>query len=145
MLRLCRRKLDAAGVSNAEVLVGDISDFRLEHTFDFIIAPYRVLQKESLDWEVPIPGGRVACYVRRSGIDLHPLVLHPELIYRVYREEELIEEVRHRFVMRCYYPDELVDVIRREGFRVTATFGGYEGEAYGAPGTDQVVEFEAKP
>ena len=191
MLRLCRRKLEAAGVNNAEVLVGDISDFRLEHTFDFIIAPYRVLQnletdsqvqglfsgirrhlrpggrcilntfglqlsraelsarwstpEESLDWEVPIPGGRVACHVRRSGIDLHPLVLHPELIYRVYRGEELIEEVRHRFVMRCYYPDELVDVIRREGFRVTATFGGYEGKAYGAPGTDQVVEFEGNP
>jgi hypothetical protein len=53
-----------------------------------------------------------------------------------------MEEVRHRFVMRCYYPDELVDRIRQEGFRITATFGGYAGEAYGAPGTDQVVEFE---
>jgi SAM-dependent methyltransferase len=190
MLRICRGKLAAAGVSNAEILLGDIADFRFEQAFDFIIAPYRVLQnletdsqvqglfsgirrhlrpggrcilntfglqrsreeliarwsipEESVDWEVPIDGGRVACYARRLGIDLNPLVLHPELIYRVYRGDELIEEVRHRFVMRCYYPDELVDRIRGEGFRVTATFGGYDGEPYGAPGTDQVVEFEAE-
>jgi SAM-dependent methyltransferase len=189
MLRICRGKLKAAGVTNAEILLGDIADFRLEHTFDFIIAPYRVLQnletdsqvqglfsgirrhlrpggrcilntfglqqsraeliarwstpEESLDWEVPIDGGRVACYARRLGIDVNPLVLHPELVYRVYRGDELIEEVRHRFAMRCYYPDELVDRIRGEGFRVTATFGGYDGQAYGTAGTDQVVEFEA--
>jgi len=190
MLRICRGKLEGAAVRNAEILCRDIADFRLAESFDFIIAPYRVLQnletdsqvqglfsgirrhlrpggrcilntfglqwsreelrarwstpEESLDWEVPIDGGRVACYVRRLGIDLSPLVLHPELIYRVYRGDELIEEVRHRFVMRCYYPDELIDRIRSEGFRVMATFGGYDGEPYGAPGTDQVVEFEVE-
>ena len=190
MLRICRGKLEAAGVTNAKVTVGDISDFRLEQTFDFIIAPYRVMQnletddqvhglfagirrhlrpegrsilntfglqmspeallerwsssEETLDWEVPIEGGRVACYARRLGIGLNPLVLRPELIYRVYRGDQLVEEVRHRFIMRCYYPDELIDRIRREGFRVTGTFGGYNGEPYGAPGTDQVVEFEAE-
>lgn len=190
MLRICRGKLEAAGVNNVDVSLADITDLRLEDRFDLIIAPYRVLQnletdsqvdglfagirrhlrpggrcilntfglqmsraelmarwstpEETLDWEAPIDGGRVACYVRRLGIDANALVLHPELIYRVYRGDELIEEVRHRFVMRCYYPDELLDRIRGEGFRVTAVFGGYDGAAYGTPGTDQVVEFESE-
>ena len=99
------------------------------------------IPEESLDWETPIDGGKVACYIRRLGIDMNPLVLHPELVYRVYEGGDLIEEVTHRFVMRCYYPEELLDLIRTEGFRITATFGGYEGAPYGTPGTDQVVEF----
>jgi hypothetical protein len=73
---------------------------------------------------------------------MNPLVLHPELVYRVYEGDDLIEEVTHRIVMRCYYPEELLDLIRTEGFRITATFGGYEGAPYGTPGTDQVVEFQ---
>jgi hypothetical protein len=98
---------------------------------------------ESLDWETRTEGGRIACYARRLGIDSSPLVLHPELVYRVYRGDDLVEETFHRFVMRCYYPDELVARIRAEGFRVTATFGGYAGEEYGS-GTELLVEFEAE-
>jgi SAM-dependent methyltransferase len=189
MLSICRDKLSAAGISNVELLQGDISDFSLERTFDFIVAPYRVLQnletdfqlhglfsnirrhlspggrcilntfnlqrspeelhtrwstpQESLDWEVPIDGGRIVCIGRRSGIQMNPLVLHPELIYRVYRGDELLEESTYRFVMRCYYPDELVARIRDEGFHVTAMSGGYAGEAYG-DGTELVVEFQDK-
>ena len=188
MLRIARAKLDEAGIRNAEVRLGDIADLQLDRTFDFIIAPYRVLQNlaadtevhglfagirrhlrvggrcilntfglqqsredllarwsssvETLDWEVPVEGGKVACYARRLGIDMDPLVLHPELVYRVYQDDELVEEVSHRFAMRCYYPEELIERIRGEGFRVTAAFGGYNGESYGAPGTEQVVEFE---
>ena len=56
--------------------------------------------EESLEWEVLRDGGRVACYVRRLGIEMNPLVLHPELVYRVYEGDSLIEEVTHRFVMR---------------------------------------------
>src|SRR5215510_534324 len=44
MLRICRAKLESAGSSNAEVQLGDIADLHLDRTFDFIIAPYRVLQ-----------------------------------------------------------------------------------------------------
>jgi SAM-dependent methyltransferase len=190
MLRACRSTLEAAGVANADVELGDIADLRLDHSYDVIIAPYRVMQnletdvevrglfsgirrhlrpggrcilntfglqrtreeliarwstpEESLDWEVEVEDGKVACYARRLGISIHPLVLRPELAYRVYRRGEMIEEVLHRFLMRCYYPDELVDMIQREGFRVTATYGGYDGAPYGTPGTDQVVEFEAE-
>lgn len=188
MLSICRDKLSAAGISNAELLQGDISNFCLERTFDFIVAPYRVLQnletdtqlhglfsnirrhlrpggrcilntfdprspeelhsrwsaqQESLDWDVPIDGGRVTCVARRLGIQMNPLVLHPELIYRVYRGEELVEEAGYRFVMRCYYPDELLTRVRDEGFRVTAMSGGYAGEAYG-DGTELVVEFQVE-
>jgi len=189
MLSICRDRLSAAGISNTEILQGDISDFCLERTFDFIVAPYRVLQnletdtqlhglfsnirrhlrpngrcilntfnlkqspeellsrwstpQESLDWEAPIDGGRIACFARRLGIQMNPLVLRPELIYRVYRGDELLEETACRFIMRCYYPDELLARIREEGFHVTAMFGGYAGEVYG-DGTELVVEFQTE-
>jgi SAM-dependent methyltransferase len=189
MLSICRDKLSAAGISNAEIQQGDISDFCLERTFDFIVAPYRVIQnletdtqlhglfsnirrhlrpggrcilntfnpqrspeellsrwsipQEELDWEVQIDGGRVACFARRLGIQMNPLVLYPELIYRVYRGDEVLEEAACRFVMRCYYPDELLARIHEEGFHVTAMSGGYAGEAYG-DGTELVVEFQAE-
>jgi ubiquinone/menaquinone biosynthesis C-methylase UbiE len=189
MLRICRAKLAAAGSTNATTVLGDITDIRLDRTFDLIIAPYRVLQNletdtqvdglfsvirrhlrprgrcilntfnvvrsreelvtrwstpaEDLDWEVPTEGGRVACYARRLGIQIDPLVLHPENVYRVYRGDEMVEEIVQRFVMRCYYADELLARIRDEGFHITAMFGGYEGEPYGS-GAELVAEFQAE-
>jgi SAM-dependent methyltransferase len=46
MLAVCREKLQAAGIpeDRARVLVGDISDLELGETFDYIIAPFRVMQ-----------------------------------------------------------------------------------------------------
>lgn len=46
MLVQCREKLQAAGLPEckARVLLGDISDLDLGETFDYIIAPFRVMQ-----------------------------------------------------------------------------------------------------
>ncbi|MFX0201748.1 MAG: class I SAM-dependent DNA methyltransferase [Candidatus Hodarchaeota archaeon] len=46
MLSLCKRKLRDAKIpqNKAKVEIGDITDFELNQTFDFIIAPFRVLQ-----------------------------------------------------------------------------------------------------
>jgi len=54
MLSLCKRKLRDANIPQfkATVEVGDITNFKLEQTFDFIIAPFRVLQNIESDSEV---------------------------------------------------------------------------------------------
>jgi hypothetical protein len=70
-------------------------------------------------------------------------VLRPELVYRSFQGDDLVEEAVLQIVMRCYYPDELLTRIRGERFRVMATFGGYAGEAYGQ-GNELVVEFAAE-
>ena len=54
MLSICRQKLQEAGVpkEKAYVEVGDITDFFLGRTFDFIIAPFRVIQNLETDDQV---------------------------------------------------------------------------------------------
>jgi SAM-dependent methyltransferase len=189
MLEICRAKLRAAGIRNAEATLGDIADFHLGSTFDFVIAPYRVLQnlesdsqvsglfagirehlrpggrcilntfrigrsledliarwsskQEEIDWEVARGNERFVCHACRAGIQLDPLVLRPVHTYRHYSGGTLVDEASLTFVMRCYDPDEFLALIRREGFRITETFGGYDGETFGE-GNELVVEFEAE-
>ena len=54
MISICREKLVKAGIppTRAQVMEGDISDFDAGRTFDFIIAPFRVLQNLETDQEV---------------------------------------------------------------------------------------------
>lgn len=53
MLSLCKKKLKDANIPQfkANVDVGDITNFKLNQTFDFIIAPFRVLQNIESDAE----------------------------------------------------------------------------------------------
>lgn len=95
---------------------------------------------EDLDWEVPADGGRVACYIRRAGVTPDPLVLRPELIYRRYQGDALVDEAVSAIAMRCWYPDELLARLQTEGFAVTGRWGGYAGEPYGT-GPELVVAF----
>lgn len=53
MISICKRKLAGTDIppTKARVEVGDITDFDLGQTFDFIIAPFRVLQNLETDAE----------------------------------------------------------------------------------------------
>ncbi len=82
-------------------------------------------------WEVNVGTRRVRHLHRRVRPEPEPLVLHPELIYRVYEGDSLVEEVVLPISMRCYWPDQLGAVVEAHGFSVTARWGGYAGEPYG--------------
>jgi len=82
----------------------------------------------------------MTCHDVRRRLVENPLVLYPELIYRRYRGSELIDETFLPIPMRCFYPDEFLDLIRSAGFTITGTWGGYNGEPYGQ-GKELVVEF----
>lgn len=187
MVRIARQKVASVGLTERiHIEVGDISCFQLPQRFDFIIAPFRVLQnlesdaqveglfrcirthlepsgrcivntfnpnlnpdemratwvsgEENLVWEVTTPDGRVACYDKRSRIDAERLVLYPELVYRRFTGDGVVEEAVLEIAMRCYYPEDLTSVIESHGFRVLEKWGGYVGEAYGE-GNELVVEF----
>jgi hypothetical protein len=188
MISICREKLARAGIpqTRARVIEGDITDFELGQTFDFIIAPFRVMQnletdqevdgvfrcirkhlaqngtcilnafrplfepeelqkrwattEENLSWEVPVEGGRVACYDRRARMNAEKLILYPELIYRRYKGETLLEESILKIVMRCYYPDTFEKLILEHGYTILNLWGGYEGEVYGQ-GPELVIQF----
>jgi SAM-dependent methyltransferase len=99
---------------------------------------------ERLRWEVPFEEGRVTMHDRRPRMDRERLVLYPELIYRRYRDDELVDEAVLKIAMRCYYPEELPNLIAAHGFRVVHKFGGYAGEGYGE-GPELIVEFVGAP
>jgi len=96
---------------------------------------------ENLAWEVNDEDTVVRCYDLRKRLQEHPLVVFPELMYRRYRNEELIGEAVLKIAMRCYYPQEFLDLIEGNGFRVTGKWGGYAGETYGT-GPELVVAFK---
>jgi SAM-dependent methyltransferase len=95
---------------------------------------------ENLSWEVEFEGEKIACFDRRPRMDKEKLVLYPELIYRKYKNKAVVDETVLKIVMRCYYPDELVELIQSHGFEITNKWGGYNGEIFGQ-GPELVVEF----
>jgi hypothetical protein len=190
MVRIAREKVASCGLTERiHVELADICCFQVSGRFDFIIAPFRVLQnleldsqveglfqcikthlrpsgrcilntfkpslgpdamraswasgEENLAWEVTTPDGRVACYDKRSRMDVERLVLYPELVYRHFTGDELVKEAVLKIAMRCYYPEDLTSIIESHGFRVLEKWGGYAGEVYGE-GNELVVEFGLK-
>jgi len=96
---------------------------------------------ETVVWEKILPNGDKAVHSdRRSSMDKERLVLYPELIYRLYRDEKLVEEVIVPINMRCYYQEDLKNLVMQHGFEITGTWGGYSGEAYG-DGGELVLKF----
>jgi hypothetical protein len=68
------------------------------------------------------------------------MILYPELIYRHYRGEAPVDEETLDIAIRCYYPEEFVQLILDNGFRVLRQWGGYADEPYGR-GSELVVQF----
>ena len=59
---------------------------------------------------------------------------------RVVTREALVDEVVLKIAMRCYYPEEFMQLIINQGFRVLQQWGGYAGELYGQ-GSELIVQF----
>jgi len=97
-------------------------------------------EREQLVWDVPTEGGHVTCHDRRPHMDPVTIVLYPELIYRRYQGETLMEQTTLKIAMRCYYPDEFVQLIVNQGFRLLQKWGGYNGESYGQ-GPELIIQF----
>lgn len=95
---------------------------------------------ERVAWEVPVEGGRVTCHDKRVRMDPDKLVLYPELIYRRYEGDVLVDTAVLRIAMRCYYPAEFERLVVDHGFRITGRWGGYAGEPYGG-GPELVLQF----
>jgi len=101
-----------------------------------------VSRKEKLAWEVRQGEERITCHDCRRRLTRYPLVLYPDLIYRRFRGDELLEEVVLHIPMRVFYPDEFLDRIQPAGFTPTGKWGGYAGEPYGQ-GNELVVAFRS--
>jgi ubiquinone/menaquinone biosynthesis C-methylase UbiE len=98
---------------------------------------------EEVRWEKTLlDGTRVVHSEWYERMDQENLVLFPQLIYRRYKGDQLLEEFVQRIKMRCYYPDEFKALIEKQGFTITGSWGGYEGHAYGA-GKELILKFSS--
>ena len=77
-----------------------------------------VRNRETIEWEQEIGDERIVGSNRCPQMDPENLVLYPELIFRRYRCDELVEEVVMPIVMRCWYPDQIAQLVEDQGFRV---------------------------
>ncbi len=100
-----------------------------------------VQKGETIEWERQVGDERIVASDRRPRLDPENLVLHPELVYRRYHGHELLEEVVMPIVMRCWYPEQIEQLVRKCGFTILNKWGGYRGEAFGE-GSELVVQFE---
>jgi hypothetical protein len=96
--------------------------------------------EEYLIWETAISGGKVICYSRQADLDAEKLILYPELIYRRYEGDHLVEEAILKIVMRCYYADTFEQLVIQNGFEIINRWGGYAGEFYGE-GLELILQF----
>ena len=95
MLQICRDKIAAAGLQNVDVQVGDITHFQLYKQFDFIIAPYRVLQNLETDEQLRGLFAGIRKHLRADGRCIlntfHLNGTREEIIERWSNPEEYVE------------------------------------------------------
>ena len=86
-------------------------------------------------------GDLLKMFDTRKRLDTVNQVVYPELIYRRFRNNELLDEHINPICMRYYYPKEFKSLITDSGFEISETWGGYNGESYG-DGPELVVAFK---
>jgi SAM-dependent methyltransferase len=97
------------------------------------------LKDEWVEYEADLDGDRVVCSARVPSMRQDPLVIYPELIYRRWRADQLIDETRMPIAMRCWRPDEILTYLESSGFDIAGAWGGYNVEPFGQGG-ELVVE-----
>lgn len=96
-----------------------------------------LFSKEIVD---PATGYTVKAFAERMKMDAEKQVLYPAIIYKIYSDGKLIDELNQNIVMKYYYADEFEKIISEAGFRVLAKYGGYHGETYGE-GNELIIKF----
>ena len=96
--------------------------------------------EEIFSWEKSLGSGVLKHNYQMKRIKEEPLIIYPELIYKYYEGEELVDEVSSIVPIRVYYADEFREVIMVHGFSIIETWGGYRGEKYGE-GPELVIKF----
>lgn len=83
-------------------------------------------------------GDILKTYDVRHKLDADRQILYPELIYRRYRNGELIDTHLDSISMRYWYPDEFKQLVLDQGFTIIECWGGYTGQTYGE-GSELVI------
>lgn len=101
-----------------------------------------ITEEETFCGETQLKNGdTLKLWDTRKHLDAENQVLHPEMIYRRYRNNELVDSHTNPICMRYWYPNQFKQLIESNGFTVTDSWGGYKKEVYGE-GPELVVAFK---
>ena len=78
---------------------------------------------EQLEWEIAHRDGTLRRYCRNTRMSSDPLVLYPDLIYRLCEGTTIVEEAVLSIAMRCYYPDQFIRLDHRAWLRSHCAVG----------------------
>ncbi|MBW8010636.1 MAG: class I SAM-dependent methyltransferase [Chloroflexi bacterium] len=107
------------------------------------IVERRAKTQKEFNWEIPFNGGKLVhetSFHKDVFWEQDKLISYPRLIYTHFLDEQKVDESAMDIVMRCYYPDQFVNLISSHGFEIVNQWGGYEGQAYG-DGNELVIQY----
>lgn len=110
---------------------------------DGVRAKWQMMKKNKKLWEIETGGLKVVCYDRISRIHPEKLICYATLTYEVVEKDEVIDTTELNISMRCYFPNEFINIIERNGFKIEEKWGGYSSEDYGE-GPELVVKFKKR-
>jgi ubiquinone/menaquinone biosynthesis C-methylase UbiE len=88
-------------------------------------------------------GDTLKLWDTRKHLDIEDQVLHPEMIYRRYRNDVLVDTHINPLCMKYWYPEQFKELIENEDFRIVQLWGGYLEEDFGQ-GPELVIAFQHK-
>jgi SAM-dependent methyltransferase len=102
---------------------------------------WEMMKQDRKLWEIEIQDSKVVCYDRITRVHPQKLICYPTLTYEVVENGRIIDKAELNISMRCYFPDEFIDIIEANGFKIDEKWGGYSLEEYGE-GSELVVKFK---
>lgn len=109
----------------------------LEDEGQFIINVFKPIKEigewwinlnENLDFESTLEGGeKVTRHSIRKDYDIDKRLLYTDFIYRLYKNDGLIEEYHDSIRLRYFYGDDIRKLITSSGFTIDEEYGWYDG------------------
>jgi len=92
------------------------------------IGDWWVSHEEQLDFESTLESGQqITRHSVRKAYGLDRRLLYTDLIYRLTREDGVVEEYRDSIRLRYFYGDDIRKLITSAGFKIVEEYGWYDG------------------
>ncbi|WP_159881688.1 class I SAM-dependent methyltransferase [Paenibacillus puerhi] len=92
------------------------------------IGEWWINRNEHLDFESTLEGGeKVRRHSIKKAYDLQKRLLFTDFIYRLYKNDGIIEEYHDSIRLRYFYGDDIRKLITSSGFTIKEEYGWYDG------------------
>lgn len=113
------------------------------HPYTDVFDRWEEWAEEAVNWERPYRDGVLKCSERVAGYNRDRFTFRPQIRYRYYVDDTLVDEALLDLHMRAYWPDDFRQIVLDHGFRIVNQWGGFEGEEY-EYGAELVLQFAGR-